>query len=83
MIIFNKVPIVTPSGEKLVREISLEIRHGENVIVTGPNGCGKSSLFRILGGLWPVFKGSLSSPPLHELFYIPQKAYLPTGTLRD
>lgn len=62
VIIFDKVPIVTPSGEKLVREISLEIKVGENVIVTGPNGCGKSSLFRILGGLWPVFTGSLSCP---------------------
>ncbi|KAL4437929.1 hypothetical protein ABPG74_001100 [Tetrahymena malaccensis] len=83
VIIFDKVPIVTPGGEKLVREISLEIKVGENVIVTGPNGCGKSSLFRILGGLWPTFSGSLSSPQLSELFYIPQKAYLPTGTLRD
>lgn len=70
-IIFDRVPIVTPSGEKLVREISISISHGENVIVTGPNGCGKSSLFRILSGLWPIFTGSLSSPPLEQLFYIP------------
>lgn len=83
MIVFNRVPIITPSGEKLVGEIDLTIKHGENVLVTGPNGCGKSSMFRILGGLWPVFRGSLSSPALNDLFYIPQKAYLPKGTLRD
>lgn len=77
------MPIITPSGEKLVNPISLTIKHGENVIVTGPNGCGKSSLFRILGGLWPIFTGSLSAPSLDDLFYIPQKAYLPSGTLRD
>ncbi|EGR28157.1 hypothetical protein IMG5_182040 [Ichthyophthirius multifiliis] len=82
-IIFDKVPIITPNGEKLSKQISLLIKHGENVIVTGPNGCGKSSLFRILGGLWPIFAGSLTSPQLQDLFYIPQKAYLPSGTLRD
>jgi ATP-binding cassette, subfamily D (ALD), member 3 len=52
-------------------------------MVTGPNGCGKSSLFRILGELWPVHCGTVTKPPKSEILFVPQKPYLVLGTLRD
>lgn len=80
---FDKVPIVSPNGDVLVKEMSFEIHRGMNTVITGPNGCGKSSLFRILSGLWPLAGGVLRRPHMDRLFYIPQRPYLPPGTLRD
>lgn len=80
---FEKVPVVTPTGDVLVRELSFEVKSGHNVLVAGPNGCGKSSLFRILGELWPMYGGTISKPAQSKLFYVPQKPYLALGTLRD
>ncbi|CAK9827003.1 ATP-binding cassette sub-family D member 3 [Anthophora retusa] len=80
---FDRVPLITPNGDILIRELSFEVKSGMNVLVCGPNGCGKSSLFRILGELWPVWSGTITKPPRGKLFYIPQRPYMTLGTLRD
>lgn len=84
MIKFEDVPLITPNGDFLIKApMNFEIQPGMNLMISGPNGCGKSSLFRILGGLWPLFGGTLTKPGKDQIFYIPQRPYLPNGTLRD
>ena len=80
----KNLSIISPTGDVLAENMTFQVPRGTHVFISGPNGCGKSSLFRVVGGLWPVVKGEIQKPLSDKaIFYIPQRPYLSLGTLRD
>jgi putative ATP-binding cassette transporter len=76
--------LLTPGGTRtLIRDLTLNLEHGENLVVVGQSGVGKSSLLRAIAGLWTRGEGTVKRPPLSEIFFLPQKPYMLLGSLRD
>ncbi|HET7672657.1 MAG TPA: ABC transporter ATP-binding protein/permease [Burkholderiales bacterium] len=76
------VALALPQGRQLLAPTSVTFKQGEDVLVTGASGAGKSTLFRALAGIWPYWKGRLRLPQGAKLLFLPQKPYLPIGTLK-
>jgi len=74
--------LAIPQGKPLLAPTSLQLRSGEDVLITGPSGAGKSTFFRALAGIWPYWKGRVRLPKGARLLFLPQKPYLPIGSLK-
>ena len=69
-------------GTAVVKETEVVIEPGERVLVAGESGSGKSTLVRAIAGLWPWGDGSVNFHADKRLFMLPQRPYIPSGTLR-
>ncbi|WP_273382117.1 ABC transporter ATP-binding protein/permease [Actinobacillus porcinus] len=81
-VIFDQLFVKKPTGEILIKNLSLTLPQGASVLIKGPSGAGKTTLLRTLAGLWSFSEGTVSYP-LHQALFLSQKPYLPQGRLID
>jgi putative ATP-binding cassette transporter len=82
-LVLEDVEVLLPDGRQLLDDVDLTIHQGETVVVRGESGSGKTTLFRVLAGLWPFGSGRLKLPAKARVLFLPQKPYLPVGSLKE
>jgi putative ATP-binding cassette transporter len=83
-IVYEGVTLLSPTGgSALVKDLKVTIPRGTRVLVVGPNDIARAALFQATAGIWPAGVGTIIRPPLDAVFFLPQRPYLPPGTLRD
>jgi putative ATP-binding cassette transporter len=82
-LIVDGVELDLPGGQPLVANVNFTLRRGDSVLLCGPSGAGKSTLLRAIAGLWPFGSGEIRVPFNTRVLFLPQKPYLPIGTLRE
>jgi putative ATP-binding cassette transporter len=70
-------------GRELLKNLTVDFPRGTRIQIVGPNEAARVALFRATAGIWPAGAGKIVRPPLDAIFFLPQRPYLPPGTLRD
>ena len=81
-LVLQDVQVELPDGRRLFEGLSLAVPAGKYLLVSGNSGCGKSTLLRALAGIWPYGCGNVSLPSGWRSMFLPQRPYLPLGSLR-
>jgi putative ATP-binding cassette transporter len=71
------------SDRVLIRDLSLTLPRGKNLLVVGPDETARMALFRTTAGLWPTSEGQIIRPRLEKVLFMTERPYLPPGTLRE
>src|SRR5207253_2462138 len=81
---YERLTLFSPGNDHvLVRELSVSVPRGTRVLIAGPNDTAKVALFRATAGVWEHGSGRIVRPALDAILFLPERPYLPPGTLRD
>lgn len=78
---FKNVNVMLPNGKVILPDFNFSLKKGESLLIAGESGCGKSTLLRVLAGIWPYGEGELRKPEAWKTLFLPQRPYLPLGSL--
>jgi len=79
----NRLRLNKPDCSTMLHVGEFELVQGETALLTGPSGIGKSTLLRVIAGIWPHAEGRIEIPEDDKVLVLPQRPYLPDGSLRD
>ncbi len=82
-IMTKQLTISTPQATCLLKDIDETFVHGHHYLIQGASGIGKSTFMRVLAGIWPFASGEVVMPSHQQMMYLPQKPYMPIGTLAE
>ena len=82
-IVIKHLDVELPTGKLQISANDVTIKHGEKVLIKGRTGAGKTTVFRVLSGIWPFGEGEVILPKGKKVIVLPQKPYFPIGTLAD
>ena len=77
-----QIDIALPDGRQLAEKLSIAVPAGKRLLISGGSGAGKSTLLRAIAGIWPYGTGEISLPTGWRTMFLPQRPYLPLGSLR-
>jgi putative ATP-binding cassette transporter len=77
------VDLHLPDGQPIIANVNFSLLRGDTVLLGGASGSGKSTLFRAIAGIWAFGRGEIRGPRGNHVLFLPQKPYLPIGTLRE
>ena len=78
----DDLQVAAPAGAINLSESHVDLAPGERVLISGERGEERTLLFRAMIGLWPWGSGRIARPPRESMMFLPERAYVPPGTLR-
>lgn len=79
----ESLDVFLPDKRLLIENLNLTLEPGSSLLITGASGSGKSTLIRTLAGIWPFARGEIRLPENAKTMFLPQRPYLPMGSLRE